>query len=149
MAESAKDQVRRIKEETARRKAIWAQMQRAAHEALRAVTPEARRRGIRGQNWLGGEYSNDCVYVSFPSYLARLNEDLALRQKLSHAESLHSFCLRGSGTLERPSKDTAYEGYPDVQNADVKIFREAAVETLMASLNSYILRMRQQQRGKR
>jgi hypothetical protein len=150
MTESAKAHLNRILAETTRRKKVWANMQQAAHAAMRAVTLEARRRGVRGQNWLGGDFELDSVFVSFPSHAARRNKSLPAdrRQTLSHAESLQSFRLSGSGSLERPSKTTAYEGYPDLRESDVKIFREAAVETLMAALNAHILKLRQAQRRK-
>jgi len=150
MSENAKDDVNRILRETARRKAIWAEMQKAAGDALKAVTSEARRRGIRGQNWLGGGTDADWVFISFPSYAARRNESLPpkRRQTLSHAESLCSFQLHGSGSLERPSRVTAYEGYPDLHASDVNIFRVAAAETLMAAMNAHINKLRQARKGK-
>lgn len=148
MGESAKDQVAAILAETRRRKEIWALMQKAAHEALRAVTVEARRRGVQGQKWLGGNYASDNIFITFPSLAyrhARLDGPGAIA-KLAHNDCNHSFELHGSGSLERPSKTTAYEGYPKLYLDDVSIFKQAAVEQLMQALNEHLVEKRRQQK---
>lgn len=147
MADNAKDQVKAILAETQRRKRIWARMQQAARESVTAVTAQARHRGIRGQNWVGGQFDLEHTYVSFPTLAFRMAELSGPKEvgRLSHAERQHSFRLHGSGTLERPDKGDAYEGYPDLAEDDPQRFREAAVRELMVSLNTYI----QKQGGRR
>lgn len=143
MGENARDQVRAILAETLRRKQIWTLMQVAAREAVQAVTAEARRRGVRGQNWLGGKFERDHVTVSFPTADYRLAERLAeiVRHKAAAkpgSEDMHAFQLHGSGALKHPNKDTDYEGYPDLVDEDVLIFRHVAVERLMGALNAHL-----------
>lgn len=137
MASNAKEQVETILAETQRRKRIWAEMQKVAREAMEAVTAEARRRGIRGQAWVGGKYDFDHTYVSFPTRAARME---ALARVPRPGTDQHSFKLYGSGTLERPDGEDAYEDYPELTDDDPQHFREAAVAELMASLNAYIAR---------
>ena len=141
MGDNARNQVREILAETRRRKTIWVAMQTAAREAVGAVTEEARKRGVRSQNWLGGELHSDCLTVRFPTYgarLAALTDDRSYGRRSPQATEEHQLLLRGSGTLERPDRRTPYEGYPNLVPGDVDIFRVAAVETLMAALNAHI-----------
>lgn len=137
MADTAKDQVRSILAETRRRKRIWGEMQEAAREAMTAVTAVARRRGVRGQKWIGGQFDLEYTYVSFPTFEARLDEAIHAKNPRT---TTHDLRIHGSGTLERHSKGDAYEGYPDLGDDDPAHFREAAVCRLMASLNTYIQR---------
>ena len=146
MANNARDQVQAILAETGRRKRVWAEMQRVAREALVAVTAEARRRGVRGQNWMGGDYDHDYAFISFPTYGTRLDE--LIEAKRPRREK-HTFQLHGSGTLERPEKGGTYEGYPDLVEDDPFHFRAAAVAELMGSLNTYIRKHGRRGQGKR
>ena len=147
MANNARDQVQAILAETQRRKRIWTNMQRAAREALAAVTAEARRRGVRGQNWLGGDYDCDYTFISFPTYESRLDKLIEAKQPRRAIQ--HSLKLHGSGTLERPEKGGTYEGYPDLVEDDPFHFRAAAVAELMGSLNTYIRKHGRRGPGKR
>lgn len=134
---NAKDQVKAILAETRRRKYVWAHMQRAAHEAVAAVTAEARRRGVQGQNWVDGEFtslSSPCTTVHFLTAQSRLDEAMKARVP----RETHSFLLYATGSVMRPVKSGTYEGYPDLTEDDPAYFREAAVAQLMAALSAYL-----------
>ncbi len=147
MGESAQKQVQRILQETTRRKAVWSRLEKIAREAVVAVTTEARRRGIRSQKWLGGTMPSESATLRFPT--AETRRHIAAGTITHRLNAEHTLIVDASGQLRPWRGDPAYEGYLNVTDEDVEVFREVVVRALMGALNEYIAEARRRRQERR
>ncbi len=129
---SASDLVREIRQETARRKRVWRKMEAAAREAVKAVTKEAQRHGVKGMDWFG--------WLNADSFESRGPEK---QTEIRYSNSKNPnprfrgnriIVFRSGAIVEPYLGHGEYEGYPDLTNRDPIIFKKAAVEHLMGEL---------------
>lgn len=140
--QSVRKHSRSVQNETVRRQRVWASMQAAARQAMRTATQRARSQGVYDQNWLGGAQPSSRCTVTFLTHeaWAAMRKQRTRRPPADAAR--HIFVIDGSGSLERPDKDGAFDGYPDLHAHDVRRFKSAAINTLLRALSAHLAQPR-------
>ncbi len=138
MKHQAQKYSRSVQNETNRRRQVWADMQTASIQAMRIAVLRARARGVHHQNWLGGAQPGSRCVVSFLTHEEWVTMRKRRQKRPPAGAARHVFVIDGSGSLERPNKDGAFDGYPDLNANDVHRFKGAAVNALLQALEAHI-----------
>lgn len=128
---------RTVQNETVRRMRVWASMQVASKQAMKTATQRARDCGIHDQNWLGGAQPASSCTITFLTHEAWAAMRAQRLRRPPADAARHAFVIDGSGSLQRPNKDGAFDGYPDLREHDVHRFKNAAINTLLEALKAH------------
>jgi hypothetical protein len=109
-------ELKKIYDETARRKRIWEKMDEAARDAVKAVEKDGKRKGVKKSEWFG--YATDPTGTSV-GYTTSKPSDMKYFRVLD--SGIDDTCMNG---------DAVYGGYPDLTDADPAEFRDAAIHLL-------------------
>jgi hypothetical protein len=117
-------ELKKIYDETARRKRIWEKMDKAAREAVQEVEKAGKRKGVKKSQWFGYETDPTGTSVGYTT---------------STPMNMKHFRVLESGIDNNyMNGDAVFGGYPDITDADPAAFRAAAVHLLGICLEMYI-----------
>lgn len=122
---SAGDTLAAILAETKRREKILDELVKVAHDVVKTLHKEAKRRGVKGMDWMEGGVLDNMVF--FDGKKGRVKK-LAI---FLHSDG----SIRFDQTESKANR--TYQGYPDLSDSAPALFERMAVETLLARLNKF------------